>query len=349
MDPIKVLIVDDSAVVRMGIRKMLLTDPDIRVVGEAVNGTDAIAKRAALLPDVVTMDVNMPGMSGLETTAHIMATQPLPILIVTDLNTADLAFEAMGHGALDLLGKAEINPVNTQAFVRKIKVLSQIKKTQNPLNNRVRCGLPTPSNPITGGHALDWIIATASSMGGPQALVTLLDGLGSDWRTPVLISHHIHPDLVPKLVTWLDSATPLKVRMPEAQQTPLPGNVYVAPTDRTLELSAMGRFVLGPPQAQDVDHHACDTLFASVVHRYGAHSIGVILTGVGDDGVHGAKVIKAAGGHIIAQDEATSVVYGMAQAARQQGCVDYLLPIHAIGHQIHSLIDRRKIPRTTPT
>ncbi|MBF0461553.1 MAG: chemotaxis protein CheB [Magnetococcales bacterium] len=347
MDPIKVLIVDDSAVVRMGIRKMLLTDPDIQVVGEAINGTEAILKREALAPDVVTMDVNMPGMNGLETTARIMSTHPVPILIVTDLDTADLAFEAIGRGALDLLGKAEINPTNAREFIRKIKVLSQVKKSKNPLEHRVQCDLPTPSNPVTGGHALDWIIATASSMGGPQALLSLLDGLGRDWRTPIVVAHHSHPDLLPKLAEWLDKMAPLAVRMSEAQQTLLPGHVYIAPADRNLEISPQGRMVFMPSNPQDRDRPSCNALLSSVVHRYGAQSIGVILTGMGDDGVLGAKAIKAAGGRVIAQDESTSAVYGMAQAAVQQGCVDFVLPIHAIGDQIRALIDRRRVPRNT--
>ncbi|MEO5349713.1 MAG: response regulator [Magnetococcus sp. YQC-3] len=346
MDPIKVLIVDDSAVVRLGIRKMLLADPGIQVVGEAASGMDAIAKREALLPDVVTMDVNMPGINGLETTARIMSTHPVPILIVTGLDTADLAFEALARGALDVLGKDEINPNNAQAFIRKIRVLSQIKKPKIPLQERHPCTLPTPSNPLTGGHALEWIIATASSTGGPQALLTLLDGLGSDWRTPIVVAHHSHPDLVHKLAEWLDKTSSLEVRMAEARRPLLPGHVYISPADRNMEISAQGQILLQPPNPGEVNFPSCNALLSSVVHRYGSRCIGVILTGAGEDGALGAKAIKAAGGQVIAQDEATSAVYGMARAAVQLGCVDHLLPVQAIGGQIRTLIDRRKLPRS---
>ncbi|MBF0162586.1 MAG: chemotaxis protein CheB [Magnetococcales bacterium] len=348
MEPIKVLIVDDSAVVRMGIRKMLMTDPDIRVVGEAVNGADALAKQPQLLPDVITMDVSMPVMNGLETTERIMATRPVPILIVTGLDTADLAFEAIGRGAMEILGKAEINPENAREFIRKIKTLSQIKKVRNPLDVRVHCALPTPSNPVTGGHALDWIIATASATGGTQALALLLDGLGKDWRTPIVVAHHSHPELVHKFVEWLNKTTPLTVCVAEAQQTLLPGHVYVSPADRNLEISSLGRLLLQPiPPRDGIDHPSCNALLSSVVSRYGAQSIGVILTGMGEDGVLGAKAIKAAGGHVIAQDEATSVAYGMARAAVQQGCVDDELPIQAIADRIRALVDRRRVPRVS--
>lgn len=347
MSQIKVLIVDDSAVVRMGIRKMLMTDPDIHVVGEATNGVDAIAKREALLPDVVTMDINMPGMNGLETTARIMSTNPVPIVIVTGLDTTDLAFEAIARGALDILGKDEINPTNAQAFIRKIRVLSQIKKPKIPLQDLVCCHLPTPSNPLTGGHALEWIIATASSTGGAHALLALLLGLGSDWRTPVVVAHHSAPDLIHKLAEWLDKTTPLSVCMAQARQPLLPGHVYISPADRNMEISAQGLILLHPPNPREVNHPSCNALLSSVVHRYGNQCIGVILTGSGDDGVLGAKAIKSAGGHVIVQDEATSAVYGMAQAAVQQGCVDHQLPIHAIGNKIRALIDRRRVPRNT--
>ena len=331
MNPVRVLIVDDSAVVRLGLRKMLLTDPDIQVVGEAVDGLEAIAQRALLSPDMITMDVNMPGMSGLETTARIMSSDPVPILIVTDLDTADLAFEAISHGGLDLLGKAEINPENTRQFTHKIKLLSQIRVIKHIASHRQWSTLPTPSNPVTGGHALEWMIAVASSTGGPKALITLLNALGSDWRTPVVIAQHIHPDFVPKLVQWLDSVTPLTVRMAERNQPLCSGHVYLSPADCNLELSPNGRTLLVPPNPGELYHPSCNALLSSVVRHHGAKSVGVILTGMGDDGVVGAKAIKAAGGHVIAQDEATSAVYGMPQAAWQAGCVDRVLPIEEIG------------------
>ncbi len=345
MDPIKVLIVDDSAVVRLGIRRMLMTDPDIRVVGEAVNGAEAIAKRETLFPDVITMDVNMPGLNGLETTARIMSTHPVPILIVTGLDTTDLAFEAISRGALDILGKDEINPDNAREFVHKVKVLSQVKKPRTPSNERISCPLTTPSDPMTGGHAMEWIIAIASSIGGPQALVILLNSLGSDWRTPVVVAHHSHPDLLPKLAEWLDKETPLAVRIPQANQPLLSGHVYLSPADRNLEISPQGLALLKPTNPLERTHPSCNALLSSVVHRYGDKSIGVILTGIGDDGVAGAKAIKAAGGHVLAQDEATSAVYGTAMVALKEGCVDHELPLHAIGGRIRTLIDRRRVPR----
>ncbi|MEO5340715.1 MAG: chemotaxis-specific protein-glutamate methyltransferase CheB [Magnetococcus sp. MYC-9] len=347
MNPIKVLVVDDSAVVRFGIRKMLRTDPEILVVGEAVNGEEAIRQQELLAPDIITMDVNMPVMGGLEATSRIMSSRPVPILIVTDLDTADLAFEAIAHGAMDLLGKAEITPENTRQFTHKVKLLSQIKVIKHIPSTRQWCKLPTPSNPLTGGHALEWIIAVASSTGGPKALITLLNGLGPDWRTPVVIAQHIHADFVSKLVQWLNSVTPLSVCLAEAGQTLKSGHAYVSPANSNLQLSPQGRTLLTQPVTRALYHPSCDALLSSVVHHHGAKTIGVILTGMGDDGVLGAKAIKAAGGHIIAQDEETSAVYGMPQAARQQGCVDHVLPIEKIGPQIRAFIDRRTRERAT--
>ncbi|MEO5362893.1 MAG: chemotaxis protein CheB, partial [Magnetococcus sp. DMHC-8] len=299
MHPTKVLIVDDSAVVRLAIRKMLATDPDIQVVGEATNGLEAITQREALAPDLITMDVNMPGMSGLETTARIMSTHPVPILIVTDLDTAGLAFEGISHGALDLLGKAEINPENTRQFTHKIKLLAQIKVIKHIPSTRQWSRTPTPSDPVTGGHALEWVVAIASSTGGPKALITVLNTLGTDWRAPVVIAQHIHSDFVPKLVDWLDSTTPLAVCQAEAGQLLRSGHVYVSPADRNLKLSPQGRIFLAPPDPQEIYHPSCNALLSSVVHHHGQRSIGVILTGMGDDGVRGAQAIKTAGGHVI--------------------------------------------------
>ena len=347
MNPIKVFICDDSAVVRLGIRKMLAADPDILVIGEAVDGPGAIAQLATLSPDIITMDVNMPGMSGLEATAHIMSTRPVPILIVTDLDTADLAFEAISNGALDLLGKAEINPENARQFIHKVKLLSQIRVIKHIPTRRVVCDLPTPSDPVTGGHALAWIIAVASSTGGPKALITLLETLGKDWRTPVLIAQHIHADFAPKLVQWLDSVTPLSVCLAEDAQPLLAGHVYISPADRNLTLSPLGQTQLVEQNPRELYHPSCNAMLSSVVQRYGAKSIGVILTGMGDDGTLGAQSIKAAGGHVIAQDEATCAVYGMPQAAWQQGHVDTVLPIQEIGHKIRAIIDRRTAARAS--
>ncbi|WP_193771356.1 chemotaxis-specific protein-glutamate methyltransferase CheB [Candidatus Magnetaquicoccus inordinatus] len=346
MDPIKVLIVDDSAVVRLGIRKMLATDPDIRVVGEAANGLDAISQREKLAPDIITMDVNMPGMNGLETTAQIMSSNPIPILIVTDLDTANLAFEAISYGALDLLGKAEINPESTSQFIRKIKLLSQIRVIRHIPPRRQPSDLPTPSEPLSGGHALEWIIAVASSTGGPKALITLLNTLGSDWRTPIVVAQHIHSDFIPKLVEWLESVTPLVICVASDQQRLLPGHVYLSPADRNLEISSQGRAILVPPHPKEIYRPSCNALLSSVTRRYGMKSIGVILTGMGDDGIEGAKAIKASGGHVLVQDEATCAVYGMPLAAQKAGCADYVLPIQEIGTKIRTLIDRRTLPRS---
>ncbi|MBF0184545.1 MAG: chemotaxis-specific protein-glutamate methyltransferase CheB [Magnetococcales bacterium] len=345
MEPIKVLIVDDSAVVRLGIRKMLATDPEIQVVGEATNGLDAITQRDKLAPDIITMDVNMPGMNGLETTAQIMSNNPVPILIVTDLDTANLAFEAISYGALDLLGKAEINPENTGQFIRKVKLLSQIKVIRHLPPRRLPSDIPTPSEPLTGGHALDWIVAVASSTGGPKALITLLNTLGSDWRAPVVVAQHIHTDFIAKLVEWLESVTPLVVCVATDQQRLLPGHVYLSPAERNLEISSQGRTVLVPPNPKEIYRPSCNALLSSVTRRYGLKSIGVILTGMGDDGVEGAKAIKAVGGHVLAQDEASCAVYGMPMAAQKAGCVDHVLPIQEIGNKIRAIVDRRAIPR----
>ncbi|MBF0401699.1 MAG: chemotaxis-specific protein-glutamate methyltransferase CheB [Magnetococcales bacterium] len=341
MNPIKVLIVDDSAVVRLGLRKMLQTDPGIVVVGEAVNGVEAIAQQGLLAPDIITMDVNMPGMSGLETTARIMSSCPVPILIVTDLDTADLAFDAISHGALDLLGKVEINLDNARAFTHKIKLLSQIQVIKHIPSQHSWGQLPTPSNPITGGHALEWIVAVASSLGGPKALITLLNSLGPDWRTPIVIAQHIHADFVSKLVSWLDSVTPLAVCLAEEGQSLRPGYVYFSPADRNLEISPEGCTRLVEQDPKEIYHPSCNVLLSSVVQRHGAKSIGVILTGMGDDGVQGAQAIRAAGGHIIAQDEETCAVYGMPRAALQAGCVHEMVPIQEVGKSIRALVDRR--------
>ncbi len=199
---------------------------------------------------------------------------------------------------------------------------------------------------MSGGHAMDWIIAVASSTGGPKALITLINTLGSDWRTPIVVAQHIHSDFIPKLVEWLESVTPLVICVASDQQRLLPGHVYISPADRNLEISTQGRAVLVAQQPKEIYRPSCNALLASVTRRYGMQSVGVILTGMGDDGVEGAKAIKAVGGHVLVQDEATCAVYGMPLAAQKAGCVDQVLPIQEIGSKIRTLIDRRRIPRS---
>jgi two-component system chemotaxis response regulator CheB len=338
----RVLVVEDSLTVRKRIVEVLEADPDIEVVGEAEDGKAGIELCQSLRPDIVTLDMVLPVMSGLAATEFIMAYCPTPILIVSaSTNRGELfrTYDAMAAGALDVLEKPlgdEIDGAWEEKLVSTVKLISRIKVITHP---RARLGamgqrplgqFSPPEMPAQAGRP-PRAVAIGVSTGGPAALVEVLQGLPSDFSIPILVVVHLGKPFAPAFAEWLDGQSPLRVLYARDGE-PLPageGKVLMAPPEHHLILR-QGRLRL----TQDSERHSCrpsvDVLFASLAQELGAGCVACLLTGMGKDGAEGLLSIRRAGGRTIAQDERTSVVFGMPREAILLGAAEQILPLEKI-------------------
>jgi len=335
---IRTLVVDDSPLARELIMDILSTDKDIEVVGEAANGLEATQKVKDLKPDIVTIDLEMPVMNGVEAIEEIMASNAVPILVVTTSGDAKAAYDAISHGALDLVVKPDISRERAREFISKIKLLAGIKVITHIRSRAVRHVKPAPKLSFGGGE-IDRIVAVASSTGGPAALSIILSSLPAGFPCPVVIAQHISEGFVAGMAEWLRTLSKLSVRSPAEGEPLLPGRVYIAPSENHMEVTDAKTIKLAPRQEKDIYHPSCDRLLFSVARVFGSRSIGVILTGMGSDGARGMEKIKKAGGTTIAQDEKTSIVFGMPKIAIESGCIDRVLPIGEISGEIVRIIN----------
>ncbi|MEZ4524396.1 MAG: chemotaxis-specific protein-glutamate methyltransferase CheB [Desulfobacterales bacterium] len=331
MNPVRVLVVDDSSFARELITAILSEDRDIAVAGHAVNGADALKKVEELRPDIVTMDIDMPVMDGLEAISRIMSSHALPILVVTSRADANTAYHAISKGALEVIPKPDVNAASAAEFSRKVRLLARVRVISHI---RRDSSSRMEMLPRTGGNRPGKLVAIASSTGGPKALSHLLSALPEYFPCPIMVAQHIAPDFVSGLVNWLDKIVPLKVKSGVRGEMLMPGTVYISPSEKHMRAEQGKRIGFTPAQAGDIYFPSCNILLTSAAEVYGAGSIGVILTGMGDDGISGLQAVKNAGGFTIAQDEQTSVIFGMPRVAIEKGCVDKVLPIHKIAEEL---------------
>jgi two-component system, chemotaxis family, protein-glutamate methylesterase/glutaminase len=348
---ITVVVTDDSAFMRRAIQKMLEKEPEIQVVGTAASGEEGIAMAERLQPDVITMDVEMPGMGGLEAARTIVERRGPPIIMVSALTRegAETTLRALEIGAVDFIPKPDsalIDIVNVQReLVEKVKhfgsrraYLRSIRET-----TRIRLGEqqrlapqppPRPRPPTAsrraGGFAC---VAIGTSTGGPVALSQILPKLPAGFPLPIVVVQHMPPGFTRPLAERLAAACRIDV-VEGAEGMPLaPGTAIIAPAGKQLRLqrgAGTVRVVLGDDTQRSLHVPSVDAMAASVGETFGAGSLGVILTGMGHDGVQGLRVIKERGGYVLGQDEASSVVYGMPRAAAVAGLVDRVVPLDAV-------------------
>jgi len=349
MTKIRVLVVEDSLTIRKRILEVLAADPDIDIVGEADDGKRGIELCQQLRPDVVTLDMMMPVMSGLAATEFIMAYCPTPILIVSaSTNRGDLfkTYDALAAGALDALDKPngnEPDDVWEKKFVATVKLISRIKVITHPRARLGRLGQTPGSQPdaMQAAQAPQnsgrlRAVAMGVSTGGPGAIIELLRGLPHGFPLPILLVMHVGKLFTPAFAEWLDGQSSVRVGY-AVDGDPLPpcgeGRVLMAPPDSHLLLSK-GKLRL----TQDPERHSCrpsiDVLFESFAQELGAGGAGCLLTGMGRDGAAGLLAIRRAGGRTIAQDEATSVVFGMPREAILLGAAEQVLPLHQIAPRL---------------
>jgi two-component system chemotaxis response regulator CheB len=350
MARIRVLVVEDSLTVRKRIVEVLAADPDIEVVGEADDGKVGIELCQQLRPNVITLDMMLPVMSGLAATEFIMAYCPTPILILSaSINRGELfrTYEALAAGALDVLDKPlgdEIDDVWERKLVSTVKLVSRLKVITH-LRARLGPRVQPPAGtlvPIEASQREGRLraIAIGVSTGGPAALIEILRGLPQDFPLPILLVIHMGMPFAPAFAEWLGGQSPIRVayaRDGEPLPAPGVGAVLVAPPDRHLVLR-QGRLRL----TQDPERHSCrpsvDVLFFSLAQELAAHCAACLLTGMGKDGAEGLLAVRRAGGRTITQDEATSVVFGMPREAILLGAAEQILPLEKIASALAALV-----------
>jgi two-component system chemotaxis response regulator CheB len=337
---ISVLVVDDSAVVREFLVHVLEEFPDIRVAGTARNGEEAVAMAAKLHPDVITMDIHMPRMDGLTATRRIMETNPTRIIIVSGSSSArEVAstFHALEAGAVAFVQRPRGygSPEHLQMageLAQTVRLMSEVRVVRRwPSRTTVRLQ-QTPSSTAVPPNRVHWgkrdvqMIAVGSSTGGPMAIQTMLSGLKPGIRVPMLIVQHMSPGFVDGFAGWLASSTGIPVTVASDGSACEAGHVYVAPDDYHLELSPDKRIALTRAEPENGVRPSVCRLFRSAAAAFEDAAVGVLLTGMGRDGADGLRIMRESGAVTIAQDEKSSVVFGMPGTAVALGAAMHVLP-----------------------
>jgi two-component system chemotaxis response regulator CheB len=335
MKRIRVLIADDSLTMCNVLSSLLAKDPGIELVGCARDGEQAVAMAEALLPDVITMDVQMPLMGGLEAIERIMARAPSRILAVCSVQDrdVDLSFRAIAAGALELIAKPQAGPGYDLAewgarLVETICLMAEV-----PVVRR-RNQFAAERRAVVRSRLVE-LIAIAASTGGPNALVAVLGALPASMPVPILIAQHMTPGFVGGFVRWLSQVTPMTIVISRSGDTCRPGHVYLAPDSHDQTVGREGVLTVVP--SSGLHSPSADRLLTSVARAYGSRAAGVVLTGMGDDGARGLLAIHEASGVTLAQDEESSVVYGMPRAAFEMGATSVQLPLAAIAHELRQM------------
>ncbi|MBI5741941.1 MAG: chemotaxis response regulator protein-glutamate methylesterase [Nitrospirae bacterium] len=341
---IKVLIVDDSAFMRNTLSSMISTDPEIHVVGVARDGAEAVEKVALLKPDIVTLDVEMPKMNGIEALKQIMAKTPVPVIMVSSMTTegAKITLDALDLGAVDFIPKnlsdLSLNIVKIKDHL--IEKIKRIGKRGLPLFKRIPSPklLRMPETSHSASHRRINIVAIGSSTGGPRALQNILTKLPKDFPVPILIAQHMPPNFTRPFAERLNQISAVEVKEAEHGEVIGKGVVYIAPgrghmsivrkriTESVISISEnRGDYIYRP---------SVDALMLSIVECFSGHVLGVILTGLGNDGLIGMKEIKNSGGRTIAESESTCVVYGMPKVVVESGIADKVVPVDEVAGEI---------------
>jgi two-component system chemotaxis response regulator CheB len=342
--PVRVMVVEDSLVVRQLLVHIIARDPRLVVAAAVGSAEEALREIGRVQPDVISMDIRLPGMDGLEATRRIMSEHPTPIVVIAgsiEDESLKISMNALRAGALTVVEK----PVGltsagfdgiAETICTQLYIMSQVPVV------RQRSFAWRPQTPAAPTPRPEWernvsrptIMGIAASTGGPPALAKILGTLPSDFALPILLVQHMGAPFMEGFASWLNGIMPLDVRIARDQEIPVAGRVYVAPGDRHLLLSPAGTLQIsaGPPLAGQ--RPSATLLFQSLAKSAGSRGVGVILTGMGEDGAQGLVELRQAGGYTVAEDESTAVVYGMPAAALRMGGARLSLPLDLIAPRL---------------
>lgn len=326
---VRVVVVDDSSIARRLIRDVLQAEGDITVVGEAADGAAALRTIASSSPDLVTVDLDMPGMDGLELIRRIMATTPLPVIVVTAKELgSELVSKAVRRGALGLARKPA--PGKGGELRKEVRRLARVPVVRH-VGSRTSSGPPPPSTAHeVRKPALLPLVGIAASAGGPVAVAALLRALPESLPACVAVVQHLPRNYAPHFASYLAENTRMRVVIAAGRTEPKPGVVVVAPDDAHLVVSFGGWLATSDDDRIGGHRPSATALFRSMARWVGPAGIGVVLSGIGNDGAEGLLELRTAGGLTIAQDQATSGVYGMPKAARESGAAAQVLALDQI-------------------
>jgi two-component system chemotaxis response regulator CheB len=333
-DRIRVLVVDDSAFVRKAVERMLGAAADIEVVGLAADGEEGLAKARELQPDVVTLDVRMPRLGGLETLERLMAEQPVPVLLMSTLTQegAEVTLRGLELGAMDFVDKSSVQPMSmlslAEELVAKVRALGRARVRARPR--------PVPSSARGTGAPAECVVIAAST-GGPAALQAVLGGLPAGFPAAVLLVQHIPRGFTRSLAERLDARSAVPVREARDGDVVGAGTVLLAPAgihSRVVRRGEQVELVLDEEPRDALHRPSANVLMASAAEVYGPLAVGVVLTGMGSDGTEGLRAIQERGGLTLAESEETSVIYGMPKAAIEAGVVRRVVPLERVAGEI---------------
>lgn len=337
---VHVLVAEDSITTRRYLVELINNMPGLMVCGQAHDGLEALRLTKELRPDVISMDIRMPRMDGLEATKQIMATVPTPIVAVSSSvaqREVDIAMQAIEAGALIALEKPSAAPADTAKQREYLRMLYLMASVSVVRRHRTPIEIPPVPDEFVPEVATE-IVVMGASAGGPAAIVQILGQLPAGFPLPILVVQHLGADFVPGFANWLASRCQLKVQVALEGRVPAAGEIWVAPGGKHMTLNKDRQVVLHSDKGPHRHQPSIDVLFESVAQLYGARAIGVLLTGMGDDGARGMEKLRAQGARTIAQDEETCVVFGMPAAAMERQAVDYVLPLSHIAEALMDLV-----------
>jgi len=359
---IRVLVVDGSAFICKVLQEVINSDPQLEVAGQARDGRDAVALAESLHPDVITMDINMPHVNGLQATELIMSQNPRPIVIVSSESRegADSTLRALELGAIDFVPKPssgiDLDMRNTrEELTRKLKMAAKVRVVRTATRSKLpatHAPLAAPPVRATGaafaaqnGGKFPMVVIAAST-GGPAAVMRVVAGLPKEFPAAVFLVLHMPPAFTQQFTVQLAEISALPVKEAELNEAAQPGTIYLCPGSQHLRLSPTGKILLDAGARIDGYRPCADVAFETIGSYARTLAVGIVLTGMGSDGAKGVKAVKAAGGFVIAQDEATSVIFGMPAEAIKTGTVDQVLALD----EISAAIDKRvtKLCRLVP-
>lgn len=345
---VKVLIVDDSAFMRNALSNMLSSDPEIQIVGKAKDGLEAIELVEKLKPHIVTMDVEMPRMDGITALKHIMERNPVPVIMVSSLTVegAKVTLDALEYGAVDFIPKnlsdLSLNIVKIkEILIEKIKHIARrglVRRSVRPVADKT-IEIPKPIPSRTTGERRINLVSIGTSTGGPKALQEILPRLPKDFPTPIVIAQHMPPNFTKPFAERLNQLSQIIVKEAEDGEPLKNGVAYIAPGSghmrviRTKPIET-NIHISATFEENYIYKPSVDALMLSVAEFFPGRALGVILTGMGNDGLKGLIALKKTGGRVFAQNEETCVVYGMPRAVIEAGIADKILPLEEIAGEI---------------